>query len=402
MKPLAALLAAMLAAEPSISFFKYQRSAQAPNAKGQSYAVADESVWQHSRPDLGDLRLYSGKSEIPYTVETERGSSEIQRKELRVLQPGRVDGKTQFLLDMSGIAEYDRVELRLAAKDFAAHARVDGNDDLHGNHWSALGSTTLYDLSKEKLGHNSTLQIPLATYKYLRVTIDASLKPSDILGGAAEVTRPQKAVWQAIRSGPTIEQQGKDTLVTFSIPENVPVERAVFEIDAAQPNFRREVEVRGGNGQSFDTGEITRVHMQRGGQKIDVDQESVDVQGIGTGVLKLVVHNGDDTPLKIAGVSLQQFERRIYFEAAPGTQVELYYGDPKLEAPIYDYAKLFQRDENAGQVQIGIEKANPAFAGRPDERPWSERHPALLWGAILAAVLILGGMALKSIRTATA
>lgn len=402
MKPLAALLAAMLAAGPSISFFKYQRSAQAPNAKGQSYAVVDESVWQHSLPDLGDLRLYSGASEIPYTLETERGSFEIQRKELRVLQPGRVDGKTQFLLDMSGIAEYDRVELRLAAKDFVAHARVDGNDDLHGNHWSTLGSTTLYDLSKEKLGHNSTLQIPLATYKYLRVTIDASLKPSDILGSAAEVTRSQKAVWQAIPSGPAIEQQGKDTVVTFSIPENVPVERAVFEIDAAQPSFRREVEIRGGNGQSLDAGEITRVHMKRGGQKIDVDQESVDVQGIGSGVLKLVVHNGDDPPLKITGVSLQQFERRIYFEASPGTQVELYYGDPKLEAPVYDYAKLFQRDENAGQARIGIEEANPAFAGRPDERPWSERHPALLWGAIFAAVLILGGIALKSIRTAAA
>ena len=236
----------------------------------------------------------------------------------------------------------------------------------------------------------------------MRVTIDASLKPSDILGGAAEVTRSQKAVWQAIRSGPAIEQQGKDTLVTFSIPENVPVERAVFQIDAAQPNFRREVEIRGGNGQSLDAGEITRVHMQRGGQKIDVDRESVDVQGIGSGVLKLVVHNGDDPPLKITSVSLQQFERRIYFEAAPGSQVELYYGDPKLEAPVYDYAKLFQRDENAVQVQIGIEKTNPAFAGRPDERPWSERHPALLWGAILAAVVILGGIALKSIRTAAA
>jgi hypothetical protein len=50
---------------------------------------------------------------------------------------------------------------------------------------------------------------------------------------------------------------------------------------------------------------------------------------------------------------------------------------------------------------LGAEEANAAYTGRPDDRPWSERHAAVLWVAIIMAVLILGGIALRSMKTAT-
>ncbi len=55
--------------------------------------------------------------------------------------------------------------------------------------------------------------------------------------------------------------------------------------------------------------------MQREGQKIDVEQMSAEIGGRGPGMLKAVVHNGDDPPLKIAGARLEQYERRIYFDS---------------------------------------------------------------------------------------
>jgi hypothetical protein len=80
----------------------------------------------------------------------------------------------------------------------------------------------------------------------------------------------------------------------------------------------------------------------------------------------------------------------------------LYYGDDKLESPVYDYAKLFQREKSAGAIQLGPESMNAGYTGRPDERPWSDRHPAVLWIAIVAAVLVLGVLALRSMKTAAA
>ncbi len=395
------LLAALLATSSSTSYFNYQRQLQAINSSGQHYAVVDETTWQHARPDLDDLRIYSAEKEIAYRLTIEQGSSETEQKQCRVLQPGTVGGKTQFLLDMSGIPEYDRIELKLGTKNFVAHARVEGEDDPHGTKWAVLGTTTLYDLSDERLGHNSTLQIPLTTYKYLRVIVDSPVKPSEVQGGTAGITRAQKAVWRDLSGDPKQTQEGKDTILTFSIPGNVPVERVILSVDPAQRNFLRGMEVQGDKGQWFGSGEIRRVHMQRNGRKIDTEQTSLDLRGTSQGTLKLIIHNGDDAPLKITGARLQHYERRIYFDADSGARARLYYGDAKLESPVYDYAKLFQKDANASQVPLGAEEANATYTGRPDERPWSERHPAVLWVAIVAAVLILGSIALRSMKGAT-
>jgi hypothetical protein len=347
MRIILGMLASFLAAAPSISYFNYQRQLGPIPSGGQHYIALDESVWRHVRPDLGDLRIYSGEKEIPYTLTIERGGSQIEQKKLIVLQPGTVGGKTQFLLEMTDIPQYDRVELKLRTRNFVAHARVEGADDPHGTQWSTLGRTTLYDLSDEKLGHNSALQIPVSTFKYLRVTVDSAVRPSDIESATAGSTLARAAVWRDLSDAPKQTQQGRDTVFTFAIPETAPVERVLLSFDPSQGNFRREIEAQSDSGMWFGGGEISRIHMQRNGQRIDVEQPWLEVHGTGPGPLKVVIHNGDDVPLKITEAHLQQYERRIYFDSDSGANLKLYFGDEKLEAPVYDYAKLFQKDATA-------------------------------------------------------
>lgn len=408
-----ALLAAVLAANVSFGYFRYERQAEPAKSSGQHYVVVDETLWKHARPDLGDVRIYSQQTEIPYKLITESGGTETEQRSFRVLQPATVEGKTQFLLDMSGVPEYDRIELKLATKDFVAHARVEGQDDPHGGRWADLGTTTLYDLSTEKLGRNRTLQIPLATYRYLRVTVDRAVKPEDVEGGTAGVTRAQKAVWRDLSSQAAVSQedgnsqggrdgrQGTTTILAFRVPENVPVERVVFAVDPAQQNFWRAVKVQSDKGSWFGSGEISRIHMLRDGQKIDSGQTFLDIEGAGSGTLKIKIYNGDDAPLRITSAHLQQYERRIYFDSAAGVEPMLYYGDERLGAPVYDYAKLFSKDANVDALELRPEAANVAYTGRPDERPWSERHAAVLWVTIVVAVAILGTIALRSMKAAT-
>ena len=395
------LLAFIMFAGASIPYFKYVRDVKSTGgADQQRYFVVDEALWQHARPDLGDLRLYAGGNEVAYALNTERGSSTNEQKEVTVLQPGTVGNQTQFFLDLSGLASYDRIRLRLKARNFVAKVRVDGQDDLHGSHWATLLNSIIYDLSEDNLGDNTTLRLPLTSYKYLRVSLEGPVKPSDIEGASAAIKEEEKQIWQGVGGSPKPEQQGKDTVFTFSIPKDVPLDRLEFSLDPAQPNFRREIELQDEKKIPLRSGEISRVHMVRHGQKIDSEQTSLDLDGMTPETLRVVIHNGDDPPLKIAAVRLQQYQRRIYFTAASAPQ--LYYGDEKLDSPEYDYAKLFQKDDRAAQVELGPEQTNSAYTGRPDERPWSERHPAVLWIAIIAAVVILGSMALRSMKSVAA
>ena len=405
MKNAAWLAAFVLLGSPSLSYFKYARPIRLTGA-GQQYVIVDQTLWRHARADLGDLRLYAGETEIPYSLITERGSQERERTDVPVLQQSTVAGKTQFLIDMSRLAEYDHVDLKLSTTNFVAHARVEGQDDPHGQHWASLGDSILYDLSKENLGGNHMLRLPRATYKYLRVTIDGAVKPDEVQGATSETVEERPAVWRDVSSAPKQEQKGKDTVFTFEVAENAPVERAMFVVSPSQANFWRKVEIQNGRAAWLGSGEINRIHMVRGGHKIDSEDQHVDFpdngQNIEPKIVKVIIHNGDDPPLKVTAASLQQFERRLYFGAPAQGQLTLYYGDEKLELPVYHYAKLFQRDKAAVAAQLGPEASNTAYTGRPDDRPWSERHPVVLWIAVLAAVVVLGGTALRSIRMAKA
>jgi hypothetical protein len=410
MKIAAILLAAAVVAGPAIPYFKYQRPVQAEPG-GQRFLAVDEEIWKNARPDLGDLRLYSGQQEVPYALMVERGNQENDNRDVSVLQQSVIGGKTQFLIDMTGVAEYDHIDLKLTAKNFVAHARVEGQEDLHGKNWALLGESILYDLSKENLGGNSVLQLPLSTYKYLRVTIDGPVKPEDIVGASSEFRQEQKAVWRDVGGAPTVAEmpmsaarhdssRGKATVLTFAVPEKVPVDRVTLEIDPAQPNFRRSMQITSDKDDYVGSGEIDRVHMVRSGQKIDSDNYDVSFSAVGHNTIKVIIDNGDDPPLKIKSARLQQLEHRLYFDA-PSSALTLYYGDEKLDPPIYDYAKLFLLAKDAAPAQLGAEQTNAAYTGRPDERPWTERHPAVLWIAIVAAVLILGAIALRSMKSAT-
>ena len=382
---------------------------------GQRFLAVDEQTWKNARRDLGDLRLYNGQQEVPYALIVERGSRENDSKEVSVLQQSMVGGKTQFLIDMTGVAEYDHIDLKLATKNFVAHARVEGQEDLHGKDWALLGESILYDLSKENLGGNSVLRLPLSTYKYLRVTIDGPVKPAEVVGASSEFRQEQKAVWRNVGGAPTLAEMpmsaarndssrrnGKATVLTFAVPENVPVNRVALDIDPAQPNFRRSVQVTDDKDDYIGSGEIDRVHMVRSGQKIDSDDYDVSFSAVGHKTIKVIIDNGDDPPLKIKSARLQQLEHRLYFDAPASGALTLYYGDEKLDPPVYDYAKLFLLAKDAAPAQLGAEQANAAYTGRPDERPWTERHPAVLWIAIVAAVLVLGAIALRSMKSAVA
>jgi hypothetical protein len=422
----ASVVALAATAVAAIPYFHYERAVNVPATSAQHYIVVDESIWQHARPSLSDIRLYDGEREVPYALGVETGGTEIKKQSIRILQPGTIGGKTQFLLDMSSLPEYDRVQLTVGARDFVARAAVEGQDDPHGSAWTKLGTTTIYDLSDEKLGHQSTLQVPLSTFKYLRVTIDGPVKPKEVQAASASSTREEKAVWRALNSPAAQTEKDKSSVFTFSVPNGVPVDRVTFDVDSTQPNFTRSVDIEQAKGTPVAFGDLSRIHMTRDGEKIDVENDSIcicgslpsfrlpDDDGANAAspgyapavprerTITVIVHNGDDPPLKITGVKLEQRERRIYFDAAAGSHPSMYYADDKLDAPVYDYAKLFQRNASVDEATLGPEQANPAYKGRPDDRPWSEQHPAALWIAILAAVLVLGAVALRSLKTTTA
>jgi hypothetical protein len=165
-------------------------------------------------------------------------------------------------------------------------------------------------------------------------------------------------------------------------------------------NFRRTVTIEDAKGVQIASGEISRVRVNRAGTLVTAEELSVNVSGT-SGQITLTIDNGDNPPLAITATEPLAFEQRIYFAPQGKTALRLYYGDGELSPPIYDYARFFHLDPAPPQAQLGPGSHNAQFAGRPDDRPWSERHTGILWSAMLAVVLGLAALALRGLRSPT-
>jgi hypothetical protein len=300
---------------------------------------------------------------------------------------------------MSGLPEYNEIRLRLAesTRDFVVRARVEGLDNLSQPSGVDLGSSTLFDFSRESLGRNSVLKLSHpARFQYLRVVVPG-IAPAQVLGASVTDTRKRAAAWMPIAISPAIQQDGHATVITWTASQQVPLARVVFSVDPRQVNFKRRVTLDQGDGDKVATGELTRIHLSRGGNDVDSECLELVFPEVYSGKFKVQIENGDDPPLSITQVKAFARERRLYFDPKGNSALALYYGDSPLNAPVYDYGKVFRVDERAAVATLGPEVANPAYQARPDERPWTEQHPALLWVTLVVAILALGGLALKQL-----
>ena len=416
MKPFLFLLAfvfTLTGAEPkpAIPYFSNLRQVSITKPDVQNYLVVDNAIWLYAQKDLGDVRLYDGHTEVPYALTIERGSSSTVDSPAKLFNLGTVEGTTQFVLDTNGVPEYDQVTLRLSedARDFITRARVEGANSLKSVKWTDLGSHPLYDFSREKLGTNSVIKLPLSRFHYLRFSVP-SLAPEQIKGAALATTDEEKTRWTDLRVfNQKIQNEGRQTIITWTMEGNAPVERLQFVLDSNEVNFRRPVEVvaigNRSHGQQDEifvqSGTISRIHLQRKGRPVDSEELTLPVNTYERS-FRVTIQNGDDPPLRLAKIQPQAYERRVYFDPRGAKALCVYYGDPKLTPPVYDYGKLFTRDTKAAVAELGPPMANPEYVRRPDYRPWTERHGVVLWAALIVAILGLAALALRGLKSESA
>lgn len=386
--------------EAAIPYFTNVREVRIVEPGRQNFIIVDEELWNHSRPDLADLRLYDEETPVQYALSEQRAGVSSEEAAAKILNLGTVAGHTEFDVDVEGIPEYDRVRLRLDAHDFVATASVWAGNALGKTAEVQLPPSTLYDFSKEQLGSNSEIKLPTSSFRYLHIKLSSGILPQQVKAATIFNLREQQGSWTKVGScaGPQARQHL--TVVTCTLPPKVPLNRIEFQIPSGQVNFRRTVSIEDAAGSQVSSGEISRVRVNRGGTLVTHEDLAVNLSG-SYGQITINIDNADNPPLTLSSVQPLTLERRLYFDPAGKSGLRLYYGDPGLAAPIYDYARFLHVDASAAPAQLGPGMHNAEYTGRPDERPWSERHGAVLWSAMILAVLILSVLALRGLKSGT-
>jgi hypothetical protein len=421
MRILAAFWLFLLAAPaPEIRYFHFERPIQRPSqSSGQTCLVIDPGVFARASQQLADIRLYQGAAgqanvETAYVVRADVPVVSNDQA-LVLLNLGRSGNQTVFDAAMPS-GQYSDLKLTVAGHDFLATVTVSGSQSQTAGSRTKLGSFTIFDLTRQRLGRSTVLHLPESDFRFLHFQMVGPIAPDDVTG--LSVTRAPVSQPKYVTVAETKASASKDrnTVIEFAVPAHTPADRIVFVPGQNPPNFSRDVEIsvapvsRPAANDATEppqpvtaAGNILRVHSVQEGHRIDEEHLTVDAPQVdfdGPAKWTVTIENRDDPPIQLAAVQLEMLERRLCFDATATGSYTLYYGDSALAAPQYDYASLFALEQNPLAAQLGAESANPAYQARPDQRPFTERHPILLWVALVLVIALLGAVALRSFKAA--
>ena len=405
------LLLGLAAPSPELRYFRYERSIETPpQTSGQTCVVLSPAVFSHAATQLSDLRLYRGSSETPYVILRSVPIAPSQ-EQIAPLNLGRRAGQTVFDLAMPA-GRYRDLELAITGHDFVATVTVSGSQE-QASLRTRISSFTIFDLTRQRLGRSTVLHLPDSDFRFLHFSVAGPIVPENISGLSVERMPASKAKYQTVAETSQVTVNGRDTVVEFSVPRHTPVDRVVFIPGAVPTSFSRDVRISVSpvsQQRSSDAvepprqvayGSFLRVHRLQDGHRLDeerLDMLAPETEFDTAAKWTVTIENQDDAPIQISSVRLEMLERSLCFEASDAASYTLYYGDSALAAPRYDYASLFALQSNAAKAGAGPEKPNPDYQDRPDSRPFTERHPVLLWAALAIVILLLGAVALRTAK----
>jgi hypothetical protein len=399
-------------------YFQYQR-AVVPTVTGLNCAVLDAATFAHASASLKDLRLFPQTAqarEIPYAV-TLSEPVQPDSETARVLNLGLQGRLLSFDLAMPQ-RPYTEVVLDLAASDYIAVATVTGMETLGAPGGTRLGEFTLFDLSSQHLSRSTTLPLQESSFPYLHVELEISPAPGAppfqplpqmVRGAAVPPSREAQTVFTVAAETRVVTQRGRQTIARFTLPRRVPVERVSFAVaQHFEGNFSRDVTISDhASGTQASAGEIAsgnifRVRLAEADREIHQQRLSIPAT-LGSNLqsaaeVEVAINNDDDRPLPITAVRLEMRQRRLCFNASSTDSLTLFYGDPALSPPEYDFARTAVLTSQTPEARVGPEQKSPVYTARPDTRPATERYPQLVWVAFLAVICILGVIAIRSSR----
>jgi hypothetical protein len=406
------LMLILLAASPEIRYFHSERQVEnLPSHAGQACLALDEGIFAQAAPALADLRLYRDGTETPY-VKRLAEPSPASQGEINPLDKGLRAGQTVFDAEFPD-AHYSDLELDTTERNFIATVEVSGSQTQFSTAPTKLGSYTIFDLTRQRLGRSTVLHLPESDFKYLHFKITGPLTPEHINGLSVVRLPESQPRYISLAETAKITERNHETIVEFIVPPHVPVDRVVFRAGSQPSLFSRDAFLRvepaqspPADSQSYPqttaaSGNLLRIHSLENGHRIDEEHLTIDAPTADfdqPAKWTITIDNGDDPPLSVESVRLQMLERDLCFESAGSGHYTLYYGDRSLAAPRYDYATLFALQADAANAAMGRETANAAYRPRPDERAFTERHPALLWVALVLVIVLLGAIAFGSLK----
>jgi hypothetical protein len=371
-----------------------------------------EELFEDASSDLADLRVVDERGEdVGYVVFARGAGPETAWRTTGLTDVGFVPGRyTQVVADAGDegtVHNAVQVTLPSDGDEFFAWVEVAASPDRET--WRIVRrKAPLYRFRERGFGRSVSIRYPRTRDRWLRLRLLRGdeevaverLRVAEKVEEEAELTRIRRRLTRRSDS-----PQGESWWEPHGSLSLVPIAAARFDTD--REAFHRPVTVSVSDDakewRQVGEGHIYRYEPEeagdsRAGSGNQRQSLQIDVRNTAAPFWRVTVLDRGDPPIDDLRVTLLQNRRYVVFRADAGFAYRLLYGNQRAKAPKYELAKLLTRDAQATArlAELGAERTNDAWVSSD---PFTERHPVILWAALALAVVVLGGMAFKALRS---
>lgn len=380
-----------------------------------------------AQPSLQDVRIVDESSRlVPFVIqrpEVRDAPTVLWRPVDLINRTFNEDEFARVVLSFDDDVRKNRIKVELSGENFRRRALLEGSNDLDG--WSTVhDSAWLFDITRPDGRYAvDTIDFPVNRFRYMRLTVfNMADDPARIEIRSVQMAFTRPAPEPALKPvdvhefSQELDEETNQTIIEMDVGyRHLPI--ASLALDIADPYFHRAYRLYGRNAEtetierrtetgrnpetrevpwrSLRSGVVYRVqHSEKLSEALILNDLSAPYR-----YLKLVVFNGDNTPLDVRDVYLSRHPLPVLvFESDAGAD-RLVGGNPEATAPKFDLARSVSavHADELSEATLG-----PVTELKPDgpDRPWTERNRWVIWLALVLAAAVLGGMVVRALRSA--
>jgi len=440
------LIFAASCAAADLSSFEFLKTIERADSSHEDILAItlDSDIYAATQRQYADLRIVSQQGDLlPWKL---RGVMEDHVKQVRTMSIGKIkslvendDNSIEVVIQLPDkTLPVDGIVFSSPLRNFERQVTISGSND--GTNWQSLvENKMLFDYSRYMDVSNNEIALPDNTFRLLKAVIrnvvDQKESPLTELtrqfAGGKETRRTERtmvekrplridriSLWHTTTR--TQYQQHKTTtypVVTFDCTELPEKKRTViqvhtrrepltrFTLETSSVNFSRRVTVQepivhGVNTDWTDIGNATlSVFRFRGFAKEHLDVELPERR---LEEYRIVIDNGDNTPLAVTGIKAFGNAYEALFLAKANATYSVYYHAESAETPALDTAAIdavLGKDFHPIAATLGPQTENPTFNARSNLRVKTiMENPFVLGGVIGLMVIVLGLLLVRASR----
>ncbi len=395
----------MALGQSDYSQWQFRKRIASTGGEGFARVLVDDELHDRSASNLSDLRIINAEGfEVPFVILRGEEWRKSERRTGKVLN-NSIDprGNSTVVLDLAerGIS-HNQVRLVLDGHNYRNRVEIYGGDDSRT--WNLLRNDgAIFDFSsRDDSIAQTTVRYPEAIFRYLKIVVLNEGAPPKIirdvvLSSETFPARTTRTITTKTISRTTDGIRKQSFLLIDVGSRNIPLIRV--DIQTSLENFYRTVYILAGNDSASLQRVGTDVVFRYLTPSFTNEKLSITFPPTPARFVKIIFLDRDDQPVPIAGVEATALQYTVVVRQLQDPEWILF-ANPGAAAPSYDLARTLRYVDldNAPQLSIGPLEANPGYAPR-DERPWSERYPALLWGVFISVFLVLAFLVIRLFKS---